>query len=85
VVPEHDVRMRKLGEQREQLLLGPRAGEQVAGHADEIGPPLRNPVDRALDRTHTTRRNTEMEVREMGDAKPVELRRQACERQLPDA
>ena len=85
MVPEHDIRVRQLGEQRQQLLLGTRPGEQIAGHADEIGLPLRNPIDRTLDGAHTARRNAEMEVRQMRDAKAVELRRQARQRQVQDA
>ena len=77
--------MRQLGEQREQLLLRARSREQVAGDADEIGLPLRDPVDRALDRAHTARRHAEVEVREMRDAQTVELRRQPRQRQLADA
>src|SRR5205823_11333899 len=77
VVAENGVhRLRQPLHERAQQRLSARMREQVAGEDDEIGPPYGDPLDGGLDRVRAARRNAEVEVGEMRDAEPVELRRQ---------
>ena len=85
VVAEHDVRVRQLREQREQLVLPARTGEQVAGDRDDVRLALRDPVDGARNRAPPRDGIAEVEVREVRDAQPVELRRQAGQHDLAHA
>ena len=46
VITEYDVRPLETREELAQPTLTARMGHQIAGHADEIGPASRDPVDR---------------------------------------
>jgi hypothetical protein len=86
VVPQDDVRVAaEAGENGAQAALAASAGDEVSGDADEVGFPLDDPVDRAVDRAEPARRDAEVEVREVRDAQPVELGRQPRNEQLADA
>ena len=83
VVPEHDVRAFESTEQRPQQRLAARVRDQVAGDADELRSPLRDPGDGAPAACSPARR-AEVEVRQMSDR---EARRvpQAARRARPRA
>ena len=74
VVAEHGVDRRQPLDQLAQPLRTFGPGEQVAGEHHEVGLPLGDPVDRALDRPHPRRRDAEVEVGEVRDPQPGELR-----------
>ena len=78
VVAEHrERRLREDAHQPPQHLLAARVREQVAGDRDEIRASLAHP-DRGLPRrADPRRRNAEVEVGQVRDAEPVQLRGQA--------
>ena len=80
VVAEHRERAGHLLEERAQPRLGARAREEVAGDHGELGLPLGGPLDSALDGAFATRREAEMEVREVRDTQALQLGRQARQR-----
>jgi hypothetical protein len=77
VIPEHRVCARQHVEQPSQPWLGARPGEEVPGDERQIGLPGGRPVHGAVDSVLPARGEAEMEVRQVHDAKPHELRRQA--------
>jgi hypothetical protein len=76
VVAEDREAARKPRQELAQHRLAPPAGDEVAADQRQVRLPLLDPLDRSLDRVGSTRRGPEVEVRQMGDAKPVQLRRQ---------
>ena len=80
VVAEHGEAARQAGEQRPQPCLAGAAREQVAADQRQVGLPLLDPVDRALDRRRAARGHAEVEVREVRDPQALELGRQARQR-----
>jgi hypothetical protein len=82
VVPEHGERRSEAAQQAAEQRLAVRPREQVAGDADEVGPAFPDPRDRALHGDGSARGDAEVEVGQVRDAKPVELRRQALDRHV---
>src|SRR6476646_10262415 len=56
--------------------------EEIAADRDEVGLPLSRPLGRLPDSADARRRHAEVEVREMCDPQPVELRRQPRQLEL---
>ena len=63
---------------KQSFTAGPR--NEIARHAYELWFPLVHPFHSALDGVRATRRQTEMEVRQVRDANPLELARQSRQR-----
>jgi hypothetical protein len=85
VVAEDGVAAGQPCEELAQAGLGPRPREEVSAHEDEVGLPLLRPRDRALDRLRPARRNSEVKVRQVCDAKAGELLVEARNRDLENA
>jgi hypothetical protein len=85
VVPENDEAASEPLEELSQERHAPPAGDEVAGDADEVRPPLRDPRYRGLARVLTARGHAQVEVGEMRDPEPVELTRKPVEHDLEHA
>ncbi len=83
VVSEDHERVVEPLEQLAQARLAARVRDEVSGDADEVGPPLRDPVDGARARAVAARqRRAEVEVGQVPDPEPVERRGEPVDRDL---
>ena len=85
VVAEHDEARPEAVEQPLELAHPRAAGDEVARDAHEIRPALGHPVHRLAHGAEASRRHAEMEVGEVRDPQPVELRRDPVEPHVQDA
>ena len=76
VAEDCEGRLGKPREQRAETRLPGAAREQVAAEADEVGLPLRGPLNGALDRDGAARGEPEVEVGEVNEPQAVELLRE---------
>ena len=67
VIPQNDERSIEARKLLPEQPLAARARDEVTGDRDEIGLPLGDPLDRALDGDLSARGQAEVEVREMCD------------------
>jgi hypothetical protein len=67
VISQNDKRSIEAGKLLAEQPLAARTRDEVTGDCDEIGLPLRHPLDRPLDGDGSARGQAEVEVREMCD------------------
>ena len=82
VVPEDDERPLEAPELFAQQRFATRARDKVTRDRDDIGLTLLHPVDRPLDRDRPARGQSEVEVGEVCDPEPGQLRRQPGKRDV---
>ena len=75
VVPEHDEAGAELAEEPLEQRHPCAARHEITGNADDVRAPLDDPCNGIHDCASAAGRNAEMEIGEVRDAKPVELRR----------
>jgi hypothetical protein len=83
VISQHREAVREPGEQLTETSLTPSPREQIAADQRQVRLPLLDPINGVLDGAQPTGGQTQVEVGEMRQAQPVQLRREAREANLP--
>src|SRR4029450_5577522 len=82
MVSQDDVAARQPGEKFAETRLPASPRNEISADQRQIRLPLFHPRNRTLNRPRAAGRNAEVEVGEMRDAQPLELRRQPPHRNL---